>query len=382
VDDAAGEGEVSGANQPQGGSGGRFDFARRALHGGWRWLLTGAMVCAIASAGWLVSGPAGGAGGPLAAPTSEAAAQAAPVSLQLPIFDASLAFDEGVLRFANGHTQIPRRPRVTILKYRVKAGDTLFGIADRYGLKPESIFWGNFEVLNGDPHSLSPGQDLAILPTDGAAYEWKAGDSLQAVADSFGVDPQAIIDWPGNNLPPDADPVNPSISDGTLLVIPGGKREFVDWRSPRITRSNPATASLLGPGACPATYTGAIGSGTFVWPTSSKWISGYNYIPGVHEAIDIGGSVGNAIFASDSGVVVYAGWHNGGYGYVAVIDHGNGWQTLYAHLSALNVGCGDSVYQGGRIGAMGCTGNCTGPHLHFEMMSDLYGKVNPLNFLP
>jgi murein DD-endopeptidase MepM/ murein hydrolase activator NlpD len=373
---------VSLADQPQGRYGRMLSLARRAVHDGRRWLLTAAVVGVIASAGWLVSVRAGGAGGPVVVPASEPAAQSLPASLQLPDFDASLALNDGVLRIANGHTQIPHRPRVTILKYQVKAGDTLFGIADRYGLKPESIFWGNYEVLNGDPHSLSPGQDLAILPTDGAAYEWKAGDNLQSVADSFSVDPQAIIDWPGNNLAPDVDPANPPISEGTLLVIPGGKREFVDWRSPRITRSNPATAKLLGPGACPATYTGAIGTGTFVWPTSSTWISGYNYIPGVHEAIDIGGSIGNAIFAADSGVVVYAGWHNGGYGYVAVIDHGNGWQTLYAHLSALNVGCGDSVYQGNRIAAMGCTGNCTGPHLHFEMMSDLYGKVNPLNFLP
>jgi len=85
---------------------------------------------------------------------------------------------------------------------------------------------------------------------------------------------------------------------------------------------------------------------------------------------------------SDSGVVVYAGWNNSGYGYVIVIDHGNGWQTLYGHLSGLKVGCGDPAFQGQQIGNLGCTGNCTGPHLHFEMLSDIYGHVNPLNFLP
>ena len=79
--------------------------------------------------------------------------------------------------------------------------------------------------------------------------------------------------------------------------------------------------------------------------------------------------------------MVYAGWNDWGYGYVIVLDHGNGWQSLYAHLSAINVGCGQSVYQGGVIGAMGCTGNCTGSHLHFELMNDAYGKVNPLNYL-
>jgi murein DD-endopeptidase MepM/ murein hydrolase activator NlpD len=66
---------------------------------------------------------------------------------------------------------------------------------------------------------------------------------------------------------------------------------------------------------------------------------------------------------------------------VIALDHGNGWQTLYAHLSAVNVVCGQSVYQGDVIGAMGSTGNSTGSHLHFEIMHDDYGKVNPHNFL-
>jgi murein DD-endopeptidase MepM/ murein hydrolase activator NlpD len=65
-----------------------------------------------------------------------------------------------------------------------------------------------------------------------------------------------------------------------------------------------------------------------------------------------------------------------------VLDHGNGWQTLYAHLSQINVVCGQAVFQGNVIGLMGTTGNSSGPHLHFEMMHDVYGKVNPLNFLP
>jgi murein DD-endopeptidase MepM/ murein hydrolase activator NlpD len=288
----------------------------------------------------------------------------------------------GVPRLANGHTEIPTRPRFDIVEYTVQQGDTLFGIADRYGLKPETIFWGNFDKLEGDPHSIRPGQELDILPVDGATYEWKDGDHLDSVAADFKVTAEDIIDWPGNGLDPAVDLANPPIAAGTTLVIPNGKREVVDWRSPRITRANPAVASILGPGACGSIYTGPIGGGSFVWPTSSHWISGYPFIPGVHEAIDIGGAEGNGIYAADSGVVVYAGWNNSGYGYVIVIDHGNGWQTLYAHLSGLKVGCGDPAYQGQQIGSMGCTGNCTGPHLHFEMRSDIYGRVNPINFLP
>ncbi len=64
-----------------------------------------------------------------------------------------------------------------------------------------------------------------------------------------------------------------------------------------------------------------------------------------------------------------------------VIDHGNGWQSLYAHMDSLNVACGSFVYQGDVIGALGNTGNSSGAHLHFELRSDLYGKVNPWNFL-
>jgi murein DD-endopeptidase MepM/ murein hydrolase activator NlpD len=269
-----------------------------------------------------------------------------------------------------------------ILKYQVQQGDTLFGISEKFGLKPESVFWGNWYELQEDPHLLEPGQELNILPVDGVLHRWSEGEVLTAVASFYGVTAQDIIDWPGNDLDLQLDPANVDLETGTELIVPGGRRELPSWQMIRITRANPAVASILGPGACGAVSNGPIGDGVFGWPTSSTWISGYNYIPGVHEAIDIGGDVGYGIFASDDGVVVYSGWNDWGYGYVIVLDHGNGWQTLYAHLSQINVGCGQAVYQGNVIGGMGCTGNCSGTHLHFEMRSDLYGRVNPLNFLP
>ena len=113
---------------------------------------------------------------------------------------------------------------------------------------------------------------------------------------------------------------------------------------------------------------------------SSRQISGYYYAPGVHPAVDIGGSVGNAIYATDNGVVVYAGWSDYGYGYLIVIDHGNGWQSAYAHLSAVGVSCGQSVFQGTQIGGLGSTGNSSGPHLHFELVYN-GTKVNPLDYI-
>jgi murein DD-endopeptidase MepM/ murein hydrolase activator NlpD len=287
----------------------------------------------------------------------------------------------GVFRRLDIHTVIPSRPRLEILTYTVKQGDSLFGIADQYGLQPETILWGNYDVLQDNPHALAPDQELSILPVDGTYYQWHEGDTLNGVATFFSVEPQDIIDWPGNELDPSMDYENPDIEPGTYLVIPGGKREFVSWQAPRVTRSNPAAARVLGPGYCGTVVDGAIGTGAFVWPTPGQSISGYGY-SSYHPAIDIGGSTGNGIYASDSGVVVYAGWNDYGYGNLVILDHGNGWQSLYAHLNTVGVGCGQSVFQSSTIGGMGCTGNCTGTHLHFEMQSDIYGKVNPLNFLP
>ena len=301
----------------------------------------------------------------------------------LPEFAAGGPLASGeIQRETDVHTVVPSRPRLEIVKYVVQKGDTLFGIAEKFSLKPETILWGNWVELDGDPHTLQPGQELSILPIDGALHVWSAGESLDGIAKFFRVAPSDILEWPGNNLDLELDVANPGIEEGVALVIPGGQRDAPTWKSPRITRANPASASILGPGACSAVSDGPIGSGSFAWPTSSTWVSGYGYNPGVHPAIDLGGSVGNGIFAADSGVVVYSGWNDWGYGYVVVIDHGNGWQSLYAHLSTINAGCGQAVFTGQVIAGMGCTGNCSGPHLHFEMMNDTYGKVNPLDFLP
>ncbi|HSB88730.1 MAG TPA: peptidoglycan DD-metalloendopeptidase family protein [Anaerolineales bacterium] len=322
-----------------------------------------------------------GAGG-LNQPASATSAASTIELADLPPFSGGPLLSPIVQRKVDGHTEIPSRPRLDVLKYVVQSGDSLFGIAEKFGLKPETLLWGNYDVLADDPHNLQPGQELNVLPVDGTSHSWIAGESLAKVADFFGVTAEDIVDWPGNHLDPEMDINNPSIAPGTLLVIPGGKREVSTLYRPRITRANPAVARILGPGACGSIYDGPTGTGSFIWPTPLHYLSGYDYNPSLgHPAIDIAGDTGHGIVASDSGVVVYAGWNNYGYGQVVVIDHGNDWQTLYAHLSQVNVGCGQAVFQGNLIGLMGCTGNCSGSHLHFEVR---YGDgfVNPWDVLP
>ncbi len=320
------------------------------------------------------------------APSPTASASTAggkPIALNLPPLRPALDTPD-IRPRADLHTAFPSRPRVDVITYTVQTGDNLFAIADKFGLKPQTVLWGNYEELNGNFRFINPGQVLNILPVDGVYYQWQEGDDLQTVAKFFGVSPEAILQYPGNHfdlLDLKEHPDDITIEAGRWLIIPGGKRELVDWGPPAITRSNPAVARYYGPGACGAVYQGAVGTYTFVWPTNSHFISGYHYVPGIHPAIDLGGSIGDPIYAADSGVVVYAGWSNYGYGNLIVLDHGNGWQTAYAHLSAIYVGCGQSVYQGDVIGALGSTGNSTGPHLHFEM-SYMGSKPNPLDFLP
>lgn len=324
------------------------------------------------------------------APSDSSAAAQQTVPTQSPAQPASVQVppdisSDGISRLAQIHTNIPSRPRQEIVKYTVEKGDTLFGIAEKYGLQPQTILWGNYGTLLDDPHNLRPGQTLNILPVDGTYYEWQAGDGLNGVAKFFGVKPEDIVNYPANHLDPTTigDFAAPNIAPGTYLIVPGGERQFVSWSAPLgITRQNPSSAQVLGPGFCDPVSGGAIGYGVFVWPTSKHYLSGFDYSPKTnHWGIDIAGSEGEGVYAADAGVVVYAGWNNYGYGNMIMIDHGDGFQTLYAHLSALYRFCGQSVGQGEGIGAIGSTGNSSGAHLHFEIRTETY-FVNPWDYLP
>lgn len=352
----------------------------------WRRYAAGASILAVSGLGVFIrsafmSSSVFAASSPAMQPASASGAVSPSIELaDLPPYTVDALGSAEIVRVSEMRTIVPDRPRLKVVQYVVQAGDTLFAIAEDFGLKAETLLWGNYDVLKDDPHGLRPGQELNILPVDGTYYAWNEGDQLSAVADFFGVEVENILDWPGNDLPPDIDRENPQIEPGTKLIIPGGQREIVTWRAPRITRGNPAVAKVSGPGACGSIYDGPVGEGFFIWPTTANFLSGYGY-SSIHPGLDIAGSMGNAIYASASGVVVYAGWNNYGYGYMVVIDHGDGWQTLYAHMNQVNVACGQAVFQGNVIGGVGSSGNSTGAHLHFEMESDNYGKVNPYNFV-
>ncbi|OGN94092.1 MAG: hypothetical protein A2Y88_01780 [Chloroflexi bacterium RBG_13_48_10] len=299
-----------------------------------------------------------------------------PVTAQLPSYFRGIPA-EGVIRRTTLHTNIPSRSRTEVIEYSVTTGDSVFGIAQSFNLHPETILWANYDQLNDSPDMLDPGMTLNVPPVDGVYYQWQVGDTLETVAAKFEATVPDILSWEGNNF----DLTNPQVEPDQWIMVPKGHREFRQWVVPTIARANSGVSkSVLGPGACEGNYDGAYGFGAFAWPAASHTLSGNDYWSG-HLGIDIAGSLGDGVFASDAGVIVFAGWANGGYGNMVMIDHGNGYQSLYGHLSTVSAGCGQSVYTGSYIGAVGSTGNSTGAHLHFEVRY-LGGFINPWYVLP
>lgn len=289
----------------------------------------------------------------------------------------------GVIRQSDpqfeGEIVVEERNEVTT--YVVESGDTIFGIAEKFGLMPETILWSNRYIIGDTPDGLVIGVELYILPEDGVYHKWSEGEGLNGVASFYSVDPDVIVNYPGNNLNPDivGDYANPNIEPETMLVVPGGVRPTVSWI---VARDEAASgSSYLGPGACGGIIYGNVGTGTFTWPTTATWLSGYDFTPPVHNGLDFDGDFGSPIYASDTGVIVYSGWSDRGYGNLIVIDHDDGWQTFYAHLmDGTLLPCGTNVQKGQLIASMGSTGNSSGPHLHFELRLN-GGAMNPWLFL-
>lgn len=259
-------------------------------------------------------------------------------------------------------TEISQKPRSEIIEYEVKSGDTLSGVAKRFNISVDTIKWAN--DLTTDV--LKPGQELKILPVSGVSHTVKSGDTLESVAKKYSAEQQPILDFPFNDVPDDF-----KLKVGQVLIIPEGVPPAKPGTSPR------KAPTYLAQGPSSPTFT-APGGGFFIWPTKGVITQ---YFAWYHPGIDVADRSAPGIAASDGGVVTVAGWpDNFGYGNRVVVDHGNGYQTLYAHMSNIYVTVGQKVSRGQIIGQMGTTGRSTGTHLHLEVRYKGIA-VNPLAIL-
>lgn len=296
------------------------------------------------------------------------------------------------------HSVIPERPaaaRTEAITYQVRTGDNPTIIAERFGLEPATIVWANEEGV-ANPDLLSIGQELIIPPTDGVLHLVKEGETAAALASKYSVAPEAITGYSSNHVT-DA---NAALMVGARVMVPGGIRPYIPptpvptpaparvnttTTAPRTTTTTTAprttttsTTRTTTTTTPPRTTTG-VATGRMNWPLvgritqqPSSW----------HMALDIAIPIGTAVRATDGGRVVYSGWDSTGYGWLVIVDHGNGLRTVYAHNSRLWVSYGDYVSKGQTISLSGSSGNSTGPHLHFEVRINGYGRVNPYRYLP
>ncbi len=264
-----------------------------------------------------------------------------------------------IQRVADPITTVQNRQRQNIEIYTVQSGDTVLGIAAQFGINPETIQWAN-PGLESNPDLLRIGDPLTILPVDGVLHTVVSGDTLSSIAAKYKVEATDMVALDLNGL----ESMDTPLTVGIKIVVPGGQKTFV------------AQQVMVYNGPIPQ---GAFkGAGTFVWPVSGQVTQEYW---GGHRAVDIGGFIGASVKAADSGYVIAAssGW-NSGYGNMVMIDHGNGFVSLYGHLSSIFVRQGESVSVGQQVGALGNTGNSTGPHLHFEIRYQGIPR-NPFGYL-
>ncbi len=256
----------------------------------------------------------------------------------------------------------------SIITYTVASGDTLGGIARRFGLSLSTILWANSLT---ERSTLRIGQRLTIPPTDGVLHRVRRGDTLGSIARNYSSEVEKIIK--ANSLSGDR------IAVDTLLIIPGGvvprsiarENNTIIGRIQNVVQPRPAGRE---PSQIPATISGASG---MIWPTTARRIT--QYFSWRHSGLDIAGPTSNTIIAADDGVVEVSGWQNG-YGYTVVLRHPDGKRTRYGHASKLYVSRGESVKRGEVIAQVGSTGRSTGPHVHFEVI--INGRfANPLSYV-
>jgi len=246
-------------------------------------------------------------------------------------------------------TLISDKMRDRIIDYKVQEGDTVSTIAEKFGVSTDTIRWQN-DLASKD--SIKVGQDLEILPITGVAHKVKKGDTVYSIAKYYDTNAQGLVDFPFNSF---ANDETFELAIGQTVIVPDGiKPSQILWQPlARVKQTTPDAGSVT-----------ALGS--FVWPAGGTITQRFSWY---HKGIDIANKTAPSILAADSGTVVIAGWPDGsGYGNRVVIDHGNGYRTLYAHMSRVSVVVGQTVARGNVIGQMGSTGRSTGTHLHFEVI--------------
>jgi len=260
----------------------------------------------------------------------------------------------------SAQTQISDKPPAEVREYTIAAGDTVGQIADKFGVSEDTIYWEN----NITPKTLlKPGSKLRILPVTGVKHTVSRGETVQSISKKYDSSAQAIVDWPYNTF------VNDEVFElavGQTLIVPDGVKPDEVQVNPRVSiaRLTPDAGSVTA-------------SGSWVWPAAGKITQGFAWY---HKGLDIANKEGPPVVAADSGRVIAVLSTRYGYGNHIIIDHGNGFQTLYAHLSGFRVEVGQNVAKGSIIGIMGSTGRSTGTHLHFEIRQNGVA-LPPLNFL-
>ena len=252
------------------------------------------------------------------------------------------------------------KPWNQVSEYTVKEGDTLSTIAEKFGVSIESVKWANPSI---NWQKVKPGVVVSMPPVTGVVYKVKPGDTVYSIAKKFQTEAQGIVDFPMNTF---SDDETFALVAGQTLIVPDG------IMPDEAVSTAPSIAKLLTPDAGSVSATGS-----FVWPAFGRMTQPFRWY---HKGVDIANHDGGAILAADSGVVIVAGWTNVGYGNHIIIDHKNGYQTLYGHLSSIAVVAGQTVSRGSVLGQMGSTGRSTGTHLHFEIRTGS-GNVDPLGYL-
>lgn len=257
--------------------------------------------------------------------------------------------------------------RQETITYIVQPGDTLSTIAHSFDLTSKTLVWANGM---SDQDFIKPGQTLKIPPVEGYLYTIKKGDTLAAIATKYNGEQEAILD--ANHLA-----TAEAIQPGEEIIIPGGEPPAPPAPTPSQRRSS-FTQVFGGNNSGSIPPSAPAGRSRFIWPTAMRKINQY-FRGRYHTGIDVEGTYSSPIYAAAAGRVVFAAFDRSGYGLHVVIDHGNGYETLYAHASKVFVSRGDTVKQGETIAMVGSTGRSTGTHLHFEIRTS-GGFLNPLSF--